>query len=170
MSVVPLLASLLLLVISPAAGQIVQPITSDPDPGTSGNRCIDDEGNPQVKSIVGTFIFHHPPATAQQKTARLKSQSLVYGGGGGSSLVEWHLHYRALGVQRLSFQVLNVKKRFSFSLWDVLILFPCPLFFLSSSFFSRPFVSGPYQLRFPEEVRQMRNCLPPQQQQFNSSS
>lgn len=48
MSVVPLLASLLLLVTSPAAGQS-QLISSDDGANQqSGNRCIDDEGNPQV--------------------------------------------------------------------------------------------------------------------------
>ena len=52
MSVVPLLASLLLLVVSPAAGQ-----TGSDDPVTVdvGNRCIDDEGNPQV--INRTLFF-----------------------------------------------------------------------------------------------------------------
>ena len=45
MSVFPLLVSLLLVIVSPAAGQ-----TGSDDPVTVdvGNRCIDDEGNPQV--------------------------------------------------------------------------------------------------------------------------
>ena len=45
MSVFPLLVSLILVIVSPAAGQ-----TGSDDPVTVdvGNRCIDDEGNPQV--------------------------------------------------------------------------------------------------------------------------
>ena len=63
MSVVPLLASLLLLVVSPAAGQ-----TGSDDPVTVdvGNRCIDDEGNPQV---INRTLFFRTTLTRKPKSS-----------------------------------------------------------------------------------------------------